>query len=446
MKRIIYLANRFFFAIKRKGVFKFSVQSLQFLLALPVAIILILIYPLFKVRFIKLYTSRIGQYGSNTHLMLCALESNDFPEEKNCLHLYYSYDELPICNAFFHKMWKRAIPILPCGALCSFVDRILIFMLKNKYKTPFKSMFESSLGGHDHWGYFSRFDKKKFISFTKEEENQGKKLLNELGILNQKPYVCLLVRDEKYLKERMPNSDDWQYNKYRDANISNYISAIEFLIESGFYVVRMGKNASSVFDLNNPGFIDYANHPLQSDFMDVYLSANCYFFISTSCGIDCIPQIFYKPLITTNSIMCDTRSYENWFFTIPKNVIFSKSNELISYKNIYYDYKHFFLSNKYKGQDPRWIMFAEWDKKNWEFVENTPDEILSVVKEMVAFMNNNFIETSEIKADQLLFWNNFLAPLALNETSYKNIKMKISPSFLKKHASLMTEKSTCEID
>ncbi|MDP1574227.1 MAG: TIGR04372 family glycosyltransferase [Coxiellaceae bacterium] len=446
MKKLMSLLNRLLYAIKRKGFFIFLAQLAQFFLAVPTSMMIILIYPFFKIRLIKLYTSRIGQYGSNTHLMLCALISNDFPEEKKCLHLYYSYDDVPISNVFFHKMWKRAIPIVPFGALSSCVDRILILVFKKKYKTPFKSMFESSLGGHDHWDYFLKYDKKQFINFSKKEKNKGEELLNKIGIPSGMPFVCLLVRDEKYLKTRMPNSDDWQYNRYRDASIENYIPAIEFLTRSGFYVVRMGKEVGSALNLNNTKFIDYANHNLRSDFMDVFLSANCYFFVSTSCGIDCIPQIFYRPLITTNSIICDTRSYENWFFTIPKNVICKKTNKLVSYKEIYCDYQHFFLSGKYAGQDSRRIMFSEWKKKGFEFIENTPDEILGVVKEMVAFMNNSFVQTLEMKEKQRLFWRNFPAPLALNKSSYENIKMKISPSFLKKHANLMTEKSTCEID
>jgi len=441
---LIAIYKNFRGALKRKGLLVFGIRFFQCILAVPIALIILLISPIYKIRFIKLYSSRIGQYGSNTHLLLCALESNDYPDERNCKHFYYSYDEVPICNKFFHKMWSRTIPILPCGALCSFVDRTLIAVLKDRYLTPFKIMFEGSPGGYDQWGYLSKY-KKQFISFTQKEELTGSELINQLGIPIDKPFVCLLVRDSKYLQARMPDTDDWRYHKYRDVTVENYISTIEFLTQNGFYVVRMGKEVNSALNFHDSKFIDYANHSLRSDFLDIYLSANCYFFISTATGIDCIASIFHRPLLMTNAILCDIYCDRDWLLTISKNVLCVKTNSLVPYEDIYRDYTHFYLSNKYIGQDPRLLMFLAWEKKGWRLIENTSDEILSAVKETVDTLANHFVETDEMKNQQELFWKCFPAPATTRNKTYKDIKMRISPSFLKKHINLLTSEPVCEI-
>ena len=42
--------------------------------------------------------------------------------------------------------------------------------------------------------------------------------------------------------------------------------------------------------------IDYANSSMRSDFLDIYLLANCKFCISTDYGLDEICVIFKKPV------------------------------------------------------------------------------------------------------------------------------------------------------
>lgn len=434
--------NRFIKAINDRGFIFFIAAVMQRIVAIPIAFTIILISPFVKIRLITLYTSRIGEFMVNTYLMLCALESNDFPEEKGCKHFYFAQINAPICNQFLYKMWSRTISILYYPELWSFVDRILIFLLKEKYNTPFKVTFQrSGNGNYNRWDHLLR-PKKQFISFTEDEKRKGADELMHLGVPSGKPFICLLVRDSKYLQVQLPNTEDWKYHAYRNANIKNYIPAIEFLTKNGFYVIRMGKHVESSLSLDNPRFIDYANHPCRSDFSDVYLSAHCLFFITTNSGIDAIAQMFNVPTLATNNILSDIRGNLSWIFMISKNVMCTETQSLIPYKALYQDYIHFYLSGQHDGKDPRLLMFAEWKKKKWTLIENTPDEILCAVKEMVDFLFDRYIETAEMKQIQELFWECFPRPIALEQSKslIKNILMRISPSFLNKHMNLMTAK------
>ena len=68
--------------------------------------------------------------------------------------------------------------------------------------------------------------------------------MGALGIPVNAKFVCLLVRDNKYLKELFPDGNDWMYHSYRDANIKNFEAAVQYLAEAGYYVIKMGCNKS----------------------------------------------------------------------------------------------------------------------------------------------------------------------------------------------------------
>lgn len=435
--------KRFVNVIKTYGIGEAVLRIVKRVLSVPVALSIVLAWPFIRIRLIRLKSSRIGHFTLNTHLLLCALKHNTFPEEKNCLHFYMTQTHVPVCNEFLLKMWSRVIRILPpSGAFWAHVDDILIMILRGKYYSPFKKMFEDTEGGYDRWNY--QKNKDQFLFFTEEEEKMGEKLKNKLGIPEECPFVCLFVRDDEYLKVVMPNAA-WHNESFRNADIKNYIPAIEFLIQNGFYVIRMGKIVANTLDIGDSKFIDYANHSLKSDFMDIYLSSHCFFFIGTSSGLDGVPRMLNLPVVATNTIFFQQTSYLEWSFLIPKNVMCTTTKTLVSYREQYQDYARFILSGKYTNhRDP---IMQEFARKNWVFVENTPDEILSVVKEMLDHLTRPVINTQEMKDLQLLFWESCPLNLALEETSYKNVTMRISPAFLKKHHQLLTKsiQKTCEV-
>lgn len=268
---------------------------------------------------------------------------------------------------------------------------------------------------------------------------------SQLGIPPDKQFICLMVRDTKYLQIEMPDTQ-WYTDEYRNSTIENYIPAIEFLIKNNFYVVRMGKYVEYQLNIGDPRFIDYPNHSLRSDFMDIYLAANCFFFISTGTGIDCIPQLFAKPLVITNVYATEMLSYKNWFFTTVKNILCIKTQSLISFKEAYQDYAYYYLSGKYAGQRPRDFQLPAWEEKKWILVENTPDELLAVVQETLYFLLNKVVVMPEMKKMQLLFWKCCPYPRAPNEATYDKATVRLSYAFLKKHYQLMDQsKLPCEI-
>lgn len=438
-KKLILIRKRIHGVVQRHGCFFLLKSSVLAILALPVALSIIIISPVIKIRLIALYSSRIGGFFVNTYHLCCALESGDFIEEKNYKHFFYIQHSSPLSNKFALKMWSRKITILPCPQFWSFVDRILIALLRKKYVTPFKKIYEISIG-KDGQNFFSG-NKEKFLSFTQEEKLQADKLKGELGVPKGASFVCFLARDSKYLQNHFSHSDEWLYHEYRNVNIENYIPAMQYLLDKGIYVIRMGKDVEKKLEINHPKFIDYANHPLRSDFLDVYLSANCLFFVSTPSGLECIPPLFDRPLVTTNAVLFDLRFVvrgQPYVFAIPRNVINLDKNELLTYNEIYQNINYYFFDQA-GIIDRRILLLNEWKKRKIALIENTHDEILSLIQEALDYVNGIYTETEQTKELKKLFWKNFPSRLITSQKSTVEEKMFISPSFLNKHADLLKE-------
>ena len=63
--------------------------------------------------------------------------------------------------------------------------------------------------------------------------------------------------------------------EFRNVKYTNYLPTIDYLIKKGFKVIRMGKGTKEIFPYHDNNFIDYAMSESRSDFLDVWLSANC---------------------------------------------------------------------------------------------------------------------------------------------------------------------------
>lgn len=433
-------AHRIMQFIRQHGIREMLLRLIRRALSVPVATMIICLWPIYRIRLILLKSSRIGHYALNTHLLLNALKYNAFPEEQKVHHWFYTQTHVPVSNVFLNTLFSRVITLLSSwGAFWSHVDSILKTVLKDRYFTAFKQTFENTEGGYDKWFFQKKHN--QFFSFTENEKKQGEQLKQAMGIPANKPHVCILVRDSAYLKKQFPNSA-WYLENFRDAHIENFIPAIHYLIEQGFYVVRMGKEVENAFTIDHPAFIDYASHALKSDFMDIYLSATCSFFLGTCCGLDAIPRMFNRPVVATNAILFNERSYLDWTLMIPKNILCTTTNEFIPYREIYADYQHFLLSGLYDNhRDP---ILTAWKEKNWALTENTPDELLMVTTEMVSLLRGSYIETDNMKEMQRHFWRQFPLALPESEKNYDNLIMRISPGFLEKHANLIAEATVVE--
>ena len=142
------------------------------------------------------------------------------------------------------------------------------------------------------------------IEFTWDEEERAKTWLRRRGWRDGEPFVCLLARDSAYLDSYLsapPNSNEgWSYHDYRDSDIALFVEAVQALTHRGYWVIRMGKIMRQPFPGIHERIIDYPFVEDKDDLLDIWLSANCFFFISTSAGLDHAAIGYRRPVCLVN--------------------------------------------------------------------------------------------------------------------------------------------------
>lgn len=407
------------------------------IIAFFLAGIYICIYPFVKLRFIKLIGSAIGHYSVTTELLLIELAHIKNDKFINIFYIDHSLYEESICNTQLHIMWKRIIFILPLqfSAIISVLDKFIMFFMSEKLygmygaKTRFESRWLRDPDG-------SLQEKTPFLKFYENEHVAATETLKKIGIQKSDKYICLLIRSGAYNK----NHPVWHYPE-RNADTSTYMKACLYLAEKGYFVLRMGKKVDDMLTLSHPKIIDYARSEIRSDFMDIYLSANCHFFITTGSGLDGIPQIFRKPILYTNYFVLPSVAtwYPHYLF-IFKNWLHKKTKRMLTFQEqIYY-----FHANPDFVKRTGFHISDYVESNNLEFLNNTEDEILDAVEEMTTKLEGSWQESKEMELMQNKFWEIFctnvnpIDPHDKNKILYNKIFIRLGSKFLNKYQHLLS--------
>lgn len=367
-----YLKRRF------KGPLYIYILIIFFIvISFPIVLFVRLIRPFYLIRIGGLWNQHIGHYAMCTELYLC---NTDLVKKKNkTIDLFYLRSGVN-SNNYLTLMWKRKLIILPSLPLKA------ISILN--YIIPGGKIHDIGLPAFDR-DINSILDKTTIhLKFTYEEVQLGEKLIKELGVLNNAPFVCFLVRDDAYY------NDSYKFTNYRNANINNYLLAAEFLTQNGYYVLRMGAKVKNAFNTNgNKMIIDYAFSGKRTEFMDIYLASRCEFCVTTGSGWDNLANIFRRPIVYTNLLpIADFPSSSERFINIPKSLISQTDEHHLSLNEI-------ISKDLLSTRD-----LQDYEKKGVKYIENTPEEIKDIVIEMHDRINNFFIETNEDNLLQLKFW------------------------------------------
>ena len=371
------------------------------------------------IRFGVLRTASIGHLGNNLELYLCEKDANINNPGRKYIDIFYC--EPIICNQFLVNKWRSLIIILP-RFLVEPIDRF------NRLLPNFqRHVAEANLqGAMDVAGLLDRYPPR--IKFSGIEKFNGWELMKKLGLPKNTPYVCLISRDSAYLKLHQPNID-FSYHDFRNSEIDNFVLAIMELISRGYYVVRMGSIVEKSININHPRFIHYCESPLRSEFLDIFLGANCEFAVSTGTGWDSIPQIFRKPIVFVNFV---TPAY---IFSSRKDYIFIFKRYFSLFKNRSLTLKEIFEADLGLEQSG-----LELKKKGVYVVSNTKEEIRDAVIEMDMRLSGNWMEEAEDLNLQNTFWRiypkNILDKKKLRPIHGK-IQCKIGSKYLRENKDLL---------
>ena len=175
-----------------------------------------------------------------------------------------------------------------------------------------------------------------------------------------------------------------------------YIKAAELLTRENYFVFRVGKGVSGKIETINNKIIDYSNTEDRNDFLDIFLSANCSFFLDSCTGMSTVANVYRVPLVFVNFAPMEyVYSWNSNIISICKKYWLKEEKRFMTFREI-------FVSGAGK-----FLLTEEYEKLGIELIENTPDEILDVSMEMHHRLNNTWETTEEDEELQKMFWDHF---------------------------------------
>jgi putative glycosyltransferase (TIGR04372 family) len=224
------------------------------------------------------------------------------------------------------------------------------------------------------------------LELSLEASEHGRETLHRLGMPEGAWFVCVHVRAPGYHKE----GDDAQ-QAHRNADVLSYLPAIRHIIAQGGWVVRLGDATMPPMPAM-PGLIDYAHSTMRSPALDVFLCASCRFFIGVASGLSHVPATFGVPCALTNWV------------TNPFPVCGRRDRFL--FKLLWSEAESRFLNFRetlapgvrrlgYSGERMR--------ERGLLAVDNTSEEILELVKEMLEVCEGSEVHDTEDEQRQRQF-------------------------------------------
>lgn len=205
------------------------------------------------------------------------------------------------------------------------------------------------------------------FKLSREDIERGYRKLAEHGIPRSARWVTIHARDASYLQTTFPGKD-FSYHNFRDCTLANQKLAIQWLVDQGLYVFRMGKVSDQNVPIQHERVIDYANE-FRSDFMDVFLMSECFFFMGPGTGLTNIGQVFTKRILIINSAPISCISWSPGGITMPKLYRDQRTGRLLNFSEIVANGSYNFGSSQL------------FEQAGIELIENTPEEILAAAQE-----------------------------------------------------------------
>lgn len=377
-----------------------------------------------KVYYVHFVMERIGHLAGE-----CLFLRNAYPLADYDIEIFtYPFEEMTKINRAVFDIATRGITVTPC------YDKKLLEELIKSTNTPVieddeaiynLNFYDLLLSYNKH--FFKTGEHKYKFSLNDSELERGSRLRKQLNIPLDAKIVTLHVREPGYL----PNL---QYHSFRDANILNYVPAIEFLIKAGYYVIRIGDNTMKKVPVSSNQFIDGPFSEYHCDFFDPYFISQSEFYIGMLSGPYNLAQGFNIPMLIINGqIAAMSAVYKNGLFA-PKQVYSEKLKRFLTYPEILHSpIVDFYLAEHFSDND-------------LQLVESTPDEIMAICKEMTERLNGNYSNLKEsieyqntIKKIHKDAYTYYMAmnPNSNTEFCLHLTNTNLSVEFLKRHPSFL---------
>jgi putative glycosyltransferase (TIGR04372 family) len=352
------------------------------------------------IRFLREFTTNIGHMGFLDVYVKAGLMGMGATARPVIL-----FGRKPLANTCYIDYWRKYLPDMISStetydrleSLVDYLEEHVHGFMDEGGKQRMSFFWARYMEILDRW---DREGRGPLLTLDPEHARRGQSCLREMGVPEGAWYVGLHVRE-----------DAW--DRVRNANVENYLTAIQSITARGGWVIRMGDPSLTPLP-ELPQVVDYAFSPHRSDWMDVFLWATNRFFIGSHSGPYQIPPTFGRPCILSNIAPILGAPIYGQDLRLYKRYVDMKDKRPIPYGELLSTGIGFVTSA------------GHLESLGVELLENTTEEIDEAVVEMM-----DRLEGRAWKGDDILH-------RAANEafTRIGASNGKIGEAFLKRHASL----------
>lgn len=231
--------------------------------------------------------------------------------------------------------------------------------------------------------YEAKFAGRPLLTLRDADRARGRRCLENMGVPGDGWFICLHVRESGYL----PHLD---YHSYRDVDVSTYFRAVEWIVGHGGWVIRMGDPTMTKLPPMKQ-VIDYAHSELRCDWMDVFCLASCKFFLGTTSGPFVASSVFGVPCATANFVPMGYGPYSSRDIFIPKLYASVDDNRCLAFREV--------LATPLR----RLFRTEEFQQHRIKLIDNSPEDILDLTKELFERMEGDASYTDEDERLQTRF-------------------------------------------
>jgi putative glycosyltransferase (TIGR04372 family) len=271
-------------------------------------------------------------------------------------------DPTEVANACLLDYWKTHLEVIVDGS--EFSRRSLEARILEIDIHVFEDS-NNNLGLHYKdvtaiaWDRWETAGRGALFTIREAHRTDGWDLLKKMGIPDASWFVTFHAREQGFAGDPFPSP--------RNASLENFLPAMQEVVSHGGWAIRIGDKGMKPLPAM-PGVIDYAHSDFKSDWMDIFLLAQCRFFVGTPSGPAQVPHLFGVPTVYTNWIPMADYPYHANGLLIHKTHRDGETGHKIPYS------RFLSLRTDYTNINAR---------NNITVEENTAEEIREVVVEML---------------------------------------------------------------
>ena len=268
------------FKFGARTLFRYCRKFLEFLILSPVIVFYLIVSIVNKSKILVVgQSSNISGFipGIEQELRRLSFNKNDLAR---IVVLNLSDD----ANSEVREIFDQIVTIY--GSECKFRRRVFLWVYRFRHNGSHLVEDKSSAS----WSQPSRN-----IRFSDSKIVIGNSYLELCGVPPQGQFICYAVRSESYYLAQIARGAKLLPRTVRNPEETTYLNVASKICDEYFPVFRMGKDLDVTIDTARyPKVIDYALRN-RSDFLDVFLLANCKFLLLGNTGLFWISSLFDKP-------------------------------------------------------------------------------------------------------------------------------------------------------